>query len=150
MFRGITDISLDERGRMAMPTRYREKIRERSAGKLVITIARHDPCLSVYAERDWLAVEEELTELDRDDPENRRQQHMLIGFATDVELDGHGRVVIPQRLRDYAQLEKRVVVVGQPNLLELWNDQTWEANVSAWRDDANQSIGGLTGNTEAD
>ena len=142
MFRGITDISLDGRGRMAMPTRYREKLHERSGGRLVITIARHDPCLHVYAERDWQAVEEGLIELDGDEQESRRQQHMLIGFAADVELDGNGRVVIPQRLRDYAQLEKKVVVVGQPMRLELWNDRTWEANVSAWREDANQSIGG--------
>lgn len=142
MFRGITDISLDGRGRMAMPTRYREKLRERSGGRLVITIARHDPCLNVYAERDWQTVEEELIELDGGERESRRQQHMLIGFATDVELDGNGRVVIPQRLRDYAQLEKKVVVVGQPMRLELWDDKTWEANVNTWRDDANQSIGG--------
>ena len=141
MFRGITDISLDERGRMAMPTRYREMFRGRSEGRLVITIARHDPCLRVYAEEDWLAVEDELKDLDDDDGENRRQQHMLIGFATDAELDGNGRVLIPQRLRDYARLAKKVVVVGQPNRLELWNDQAWEANVNAWREDANQSVG---------
>lgn len=142
MFRGITDISLDGRGRMAMPTRYREKLRERSGGRLVITIARHEPCLHVYAERDWQTVEEALIELDGDETESRRQQHMLIGFAADVELDGNGRVVIPPRLRDYAQLKKKVVVVGQPMRLELWNDQTWEANVNAWREDAKQSIGG--------
>ena len=142
MFRGITDISLDGRGRMAMPTRYREKLRERSGGRLVITIARHEPCLHVYAERDWQTVEETLIELDGDERESRRQQHMLIGFAADVELDGNGRVVIPQRLRDYAQLDKKVVVVGQPMRLELWDDKTWEANVNAWREDANQSLGG--------
>ena len=89
-----------------MPTRYREKLRERSGGRLVITIARHEPCLHVYAERDWQTVEETLIELDGDETESRRQQHMLIGFAADVELDGNGRVVIPPRLRDYAQLRE--------------------------------------------
>ena len=142
MFRGSTDISLDGRGRMAMPTRYREKLRERSGGHLVITIARHEPCLQVYAERDWQTVEEGLIELDGDDHEGRRQQQMLIGFAADVELDGNGRVVIPPRLRDYAQLKKKVVVVGQPMRLELWDDQMWDAKVNAWREDAKQSIGG--------
>lgn len=142
MFRGTTDISLDGRGRMAMPTRYREKLRERSGGRLVITIARHDPCLQVYAERDWQKVEEGLIEFDGDERESRRQQHMLIGFATDVELDGNGRIVIPQRLRDYAQLDKKVVVVGQPMRVELWNDQAWNAKVNAWYEDAKQSIGG--------
>ena len=142
MFRGITDITLDERGRMAMPTRYRDAFRERSVGKLVITIARHDPCLRIYAECDWAVLEDQLTNLDDDDSESRRQQHMLIGFATDAELDGNGRVVIPQRLRDYARLERKVVVVGQPMRLELWNDQAWEAKQNAWREDANQGIGG--------
>ena len=142
MFRGITDITLDERGRMAMPTRYRDAFRDRSGGKLVMTIARHDPCLRIYAESDWAVLEDELTNLDDDDSENRRQQHMLIGFATDAELDGNGRVVIPQRLRDYARLERKVVMVGQPKRLELWNDQAWEAKQNAWREDANQGIGG--------
>lgn len=123
-----------------MPTRYRDAFRERSAGKLVITIARHEPCLNVYAEGDWDAIESELVELDGDDRENRRQQQMLIGSATDVELDANGRVVLPQRLRDYAELEKKVVVVGQPGRLQLWNDEKWDKQFNQWREDANQRL----------
>lgn len=140
MFSGNIDITLDERGRMAMPMRYRDSFRDRSGGRLVITVARHDPCLDVYAECDWEVIFNELAELDDDDLGNRRRQLKLIGSASEVELDANGRVVIPQRLRDYADLEKKAVVVGLPGRLQLWNDEKWDRQYSQWRADANRSL----------
>ena len=136
MFRGLTNVSLDERGRFAMPTRYREAIRERSGGKLVITIDIRDECLLVYPKADFEEVERQLREHDNTRRSIRSLQRMVVGFATDVELDGNGRVLIPQELRDHAGLSKKVVVIGQTNKLELWADTTWQATLNARREEA--------------
>ena len=131
MFRGITNASLDERGRFAMPARYRDTFRERAGGRLVVTSDLIDPCLLVYMEPDYLEVERQLQELSSTRPSVRYWLRQMIGHATEVELDGNGRVLIPQELRDQAQLEKKVVVVGQGRKLELWSDEGWQKVMSA-------------------
>lgn len=129
MFRGKTSISLDERGRMAIPARYRQMIQERGEGRLVITVDREDPCLLLYAEPDWFKVEEQLATLSNISRSARMLQRLLIGHATDVEMDGQGRVLIPQTLRTYAGIEKKVTVLGQLNKFEIWSEASWEAQL---------------------
>ena len=148
MFRGIADVSLDDHGRIAVPTRFRDSLRQHSAGKLVVTIDREEPCLQVYAEQDWNAVEAALDAAPDDLRQTRRRKLMLIGFATDVELDGSGRVLIPPKLRSYAELKKKVVVVGQRNRIGLWDHDTWEALVDAWQEEARQSTASKDGTEE--
>lgn len=148
MFRGIADVSLDDHGRIAVPARFRDRLRERSAGKLVVTIDREEPCLQIYAETDWAVVEDALDAEPDDLRETRRRKLMLIGFATDAELDGSGRLLIPPKLRRYAGLKKKVVVVGQRGRIGLWDHGTWEALVDTWQEEARQSTTSKDGTEE--
>lgn len=125
MFRGIAQLNLDSKGRLAVPARHRDVLLERCAGHLVIT-ADADRCLLIYPLPDWELIQQKLEGLSNLDPRVRDLQRRLIGFAVDVDMDGSGRVLIAPALRQYAQLEKNVVLVGQGKKFELWNQDTWE------------------------
>jgi MraZ protein len=129
MFRGIAQLNLDSKGRLAVPSRHRDLLLERCAGHLVIT-ADADRCLLVYPLPDWELIQEKLEGLSNLDPRVRDLQRRLIGFAVDVDMDNSGRVLIAPALRQYAQLEKNVVLVGQGKKFELWNQETWEQLIS--------------------
>ncbi|MBB3104649.1 division/cell wall cluster transcriptional repressor MraZ [Azomonas macrocytogenes] len=127
MFRGANSINLDTKGRLAMPSRYRDELVSRCAGQLIVTIDAIDRCLCIYPLPEWELIEAKLRELPSLREEARRLQRLLIGNAVDLELDANGRVLIPPRLRDYASLDKRVVLVGQLNKFQLWNENDWNA-----------------------
>ena len=129
MFRGISQLNLDVKGRLAVPSRHRDALVERCAGHLVIT-ADADRCLLIYPLPDWELIQQKLEGLSNLDPRVRELQRRLIGFAVDVDMDGAGRVLISPALRDYAQLDKAVVLVGQGKKFELWNKDNWEQMVS--------------------
>ena len=140
MFRGISKASLDDRGRFAMPARFRDGLRARSDGKLVVTIDRQDKCLLLYPDGEWLAVEKQLQKLSNLRSPARQLQRMLVGFAADVELDANGRVLIPPILRDHAGIGKTVMVMGQSNKLELWDEEVLKAQMVDWANNGNQAI----------
>ena len=125
LFRGISQLNLDVKGRLAVPARHRDTLLERCAGHLVIT-ADADRCLLIYPLPDWELIQQKLEGLSNLDPRVRELQRRLIGFAVDVDMDGAGRVLISPALRDYAQLDKAVVLVGQGKKFELWNSDNWE------------------------
>ena len=139
MFRGTSKASLDNRGRFAVPTRLRGALRSISAGKLVITIDRQEKCLLLYPDCEWTVVEEQLEQFSNLRPAVRQLQRMLVGFATDVELDNNGRVLIPPILRDYAEIDRSVMVMGQSNKLELWNEDVLNAAMTRWRSQGNEA-----------
>ncbi|MES2561368.1 MAG: division/cell wall cluster transcriptional repressor MraZ [Pseudomonadota bacterium] len=139
MFRGISQLNLDVKGRLAVPARHREALVERCAGHLVIT-ADADRCLLIYPLPDWELIQQKLEGLSNLDPRVRELQRRLIGFAVDVEMDGAGRVLISPALRDYAQLGKEVVLVGQGKKFELWDQDQWNQMISKA---AGLSAGGL-------
>ena len=132
MFRGINSVTLDAKGRMALPARHREAIRARSAGRLVTTIDVGEPSLLMYALPDWEALEATLQRLSNVRQAVRRLQRLLIGHATDMELDGNGRVLLPQMLREYAQLDRKLVVLGQGNKIEIWSESNWQGRRDDW------------------
>lgn len=125
MFRGIAQLNLDSKGRLAIPARHRDALAERCSSRLVIT-ADADRCLLIYPLPDWELIQQKLEGLSNLDPRVRELQRRLIGFAVDVDMDGVGRVLIAPALRQYAQLEKSVVLVGQGRKFELWNQENWE------------------------
>jgi MraZ protein len=129
VFRGISQLNLDVKGRLAVPARHRDALLERCDGHLVIT-ADADRCLLVYPLPDWELIQQKLEGLSNLDPRVRELQRRLIGFAVDVDMDGAGRVLISPALRDYAQLGKAVVLVGQGKKFELWDKGTWEHMIS--------------------
>ena len=129
MFRGISQLNLDVKGRLAVPARHRDALLERCAGHLVIT-ADADRCLLVYPLPDWELIQQKLESLSNLDPRVRELQRRIIGFAVDVDMDGAGRVLISPALREYAQLDKAVVLVGQGKKFELWDKDAWEQMIA--------------------
>lgn len=125
MFRGIAQLNLDSKGRLAVPARHRELLLERCGGHVVVT-ADADRCLLIYPLPDWELIQQKLEGLSNLDARVRELQRRLIGFAVDVDMDGAGRVLISPALRQFAQLDKNVVLVGQGKKFELWNKDSWE------------------------
>ncbi len=132
MFRGINTITIDTKGRLAIPTRYRSALGAEEKVPLVVTIDTEETCLLLYTATQWQLIENNLQKLPSFNAAARRIQRLLIGHATDVELDSNGRVLLPTVLRTYAQLEKDVVMIGQGNKFEVWNQELWEAKREQW------------------
>lgn len=132
MFRGINAINVDGKGRIAMPTRYRDALLAEDAGALVVTIDTEETCLLLYPVKAWEVIETNLQQLPSFNAQARRIQRLLIGHATDIELDNNGRVLLPPLLREHAQLDKHVVLIGQGNKFEVWNEALWQARRSEW------------------
>ena len=127
MFRGVHHINMDAKGRLAMPARHREPLMAECSGQLVATIDTQSRCLFLYPLPVWETIESEIQDLPALNPAVKRFQRLVIGYATDLELDGNGRMVLPGPLREYAQLEKKLVLVGQGKKLELWSEDLWLA-----------------------
>jgi MraZ protein len=132
MFRGSNSATLDGKGRMALPTRTRETLSGLSENKVVVTIDMREPCLLLYPLSDWEVVQGKLESLSNINPQARLLQRFLIGHATDLQLDGAGRLLLPSMLRDFAQLEKKLVLVGQGNKIEIWSEQNWHQRMGEW------------------
>lgn len=127
MFRGASTVNLDAKGRMAMPARYRDELMARCAGQLVLTVDVIDRCLCLYPLPEWELIEDRLRSLPSLSEAARRLQRVLIGNAVDIELDGQGRLLVPQRLRQHAGIEKVGMLVGQLNKFQLWDESIWNA-----------------------
>ena len=112
---------------MAMPTKYRDRLQDLCGGQLVITVDRDDRCLLVYPLPEWEEIERKLAKLPSLNKQARRLQRLLIGHATECELDSAGRILLPPKLREYAGLDKQVMLLGQVNKFELWDEQAWSA-----------------------
>ena len=125
-FRGIASATLDAKGRMALPARHRETMMAACDGLVTVTTSLHDTCLMLYPRTAWESVQEALEALPNIRSEVRWVQHVLIGSATDLALDGSGRLLLPAELRRDAELEKRLSLVGLGNKIEIWREDIWE------------------------
>jgi MraZ protein len=128
VFRGVTALTVDSKGRLAMPARYREVLQVRANGKLVIT-ADSALCLLIYAAPDWEPIQQRLMSLSSFNPRTRDLQRLLVGNASDVEMDGAGRILVPPPLRKFAGLEKDVALIGQGGRFELWDEVKWDSQI---------------------
>lgn len=138
MFRGISYISIDPKGRLAMPAKYRDAILEHADGQIVVTVDHTDKCLLVYPLDQWVKVEKTLMALPNMNRRVRNMQRLILGHAAELELDAQGRVLLPAPLREYAGLDKKAVLIGQANKLELWDADTWETARDAWLQEAQE------------
>lgn len=132
MFRGVHAIALDAKGRFMIPARFREELQENCEGCLVVTVDHQDPCLLLYPRPEWEAIERKLAALPTLHRQSRFLQRMLIGHAHDCELDGQGRVLLPDPLRQFARLEKQIVLLGQGKKFEIWDEATWNNKREEW------------------
>ncbi len=131
VFRGATKVSLDAKGRMAIPTRYRERLAARCDGACVVTVDK-DHCLLVYPLPDWEELERKLVRLPSMHKVARRIVRIMVGYATEVDMDASGRILLSRELRDFAGIEKQAVLIGQGNKFELWDEATWIAKRDEW------------------
>jgi MraZ protein len=134
-FRGVSNLSLDAKGRIVLPARYRERLVEISDSQLVVTIDTDQPCLLIYPLNEWELIEEKIEALPSFNPTTRRIQRLLIGHATDIEVDTNGRMLLSNPLREYAQLGKKVVLIGQGKKFELWDEVLWSQRMGEWLGD---------------
>ena len=143
MFKGISNLSIDVKGRASMPQRYRSDFSSKNKSKLVIT-ADKDKCLLIYTQTNWSVIEKKLSNLPSYNKEARFIQRLLIGYATESEIDSQGRFLIPTPLREYAGIQKKIVLLGQGSKFELWSENTWNKNMKSWlisqkNDDSNNN-----------
>jgi len=124
VFRGVTHLALDNKGRLAIPARHRDALMHQGEGKLVLT-ADPSHCLLLYPLPSWEPIQQRLMALSSFNERIRSLQRLLVGHADDVLVDGAGRILIPPALRLYAALDKRVVLVGQGKKFELWDETKW-------------------------
>jgi transcriptional regulator MraZ len=128
LFRGITQLSLDSKGRLAIPAKYRDGLVSLCAGRLIVT-ADPSKCLLIYPQPAWEPIEQKLISLSSFDKKTRSLQRLLVGNASDVEMDNAGRVLVSSPLRKFAGLTKNVVLVGQGAKFELWGEEQWDLQI---------------------
>ena len=131
MFRGANKLTLDAKGRLAIPTRYHEQLQQRCGGKLVATVDK-DQCLLIYPFPDWEDIERKLMKLPSLNVQARRLQRLMVGHATELDLAGNTRILLPPSLREYGLLSRDVMLIGQGLRFELWDEARW----NEWRDES--------------
>lgn len=133
MFIGEYNHSVDEKGRMAVPAKFRTKLKQGA----VVTKGL-DNCLVIYPRAEWEQLAEKLSSLPISQANTRAFSRLMLAGAMDIELDKQGRMVIPEYLRQYASVEKKVVVAGLYNRLEIWDQAKWESYRSETEDASNE------------
>jgi MraZ protein len=140
MFRGRSRHTLDPKGRLAVPTRFRDVLEQKGEDCLVVT--NHDRCLWAFARSDWRTIEEEAAKLPRFDQNVNIYLRYFISGAVECPLK-HWRITIPPDLREIGELTKEVVLVGQLSRFEIWDKQKWEEEFQKAKDrfaEASQSL----------
>lgn len=132
MFRGIHAVNIDEKGRVAIPARYRQRLLDEAQQRLVLTIDTEEACLLLYPFPAWEEIERKVEALPSLNKSARRLQRLLLGHATEIEMDSHGRILLPPLLREHATLDRRVVLLGQGKKFELWNETSWQQRRRDW------------------
>jgi MraZ protein len=132
-YRGIHAINLDSKGRIMLPARCRDSLTQsEEIQQLVVTIDTDSPCLLLYPIYEWQKIEHKIQGLSSFNKATRRIQRLLIGHATEVDIDSSGRVLIAPLLREYAHLEKEIVLIGQGNKFEIWDKKYWQQHRDEW------------------
>ncbi len=132
MFRGFFTVSIDAKGRLALPTRFREQLRHGGCETVVLTVNPWDRCLWFYPLAEWNVVDHKLLALPDGDLASRRAKQVIRGYATDCECDSQGRILVSADLRNFAGLQHRAAMLGQGNKLELWDALVWQKQRDEW------------------
>ena len=127
MFRGRHEHTIDPKGRVSIPARFREILSKKYDERVVIT--NFDSCLVAYPYEEWVQLEEKASSLSMVKKETRAFMRFFFSSATECSLDKQGRILIPQTLRDYADLSKDVVLVGQLKKIEIWSKERWNEEI---------------------
>lgn len=139
MFQGATALSLDAKGRLAIPARHREALAAASAGQLVLTAHPHR-CLLLYPAAAWEPIRDKVLAASSLNPQSAVIKRLLVGNARDETLDSAGRLLVSPELRQFAQLEKQVWLVGQGTHFEIWSDAGWQQQMEVFLGMGDQSL----------
>jgi transcriptional regulator MraZ len=126
VFRGHFRHTIDPKGRLSIPSKFREALREAGSDRLVI--APNDRSLDVYPEDKWRELEGRLAALPKLDPDRRQFQYVYLSAGLDVILDPHGRIQILQDYRERSGLAKNVIIIGMLDYFEIWDENRWAMN----------------------
>lgn len=142
MFKGSHPVTIDAKGRFAIPASYRQSLRDDCGGRMAVT-QHWDGCLLVYPYPEYLKFEQQLLAQPSLNPAVRETQRFFLGSAKDVDMDRQGRLLLPSHLRSHAQLATRGMLVGMGQLFELWDENKWdERNVETGKRLAQQAANG--------
>jgi len=138
LFRGINSINLDDKGRIAIPTKYREELQDCCERQLIVTVAVNERCIGengclwLYPLPEWEKLEQTISKLPTLNKMAGNLRRFLIGNASESEMDSQGRLLLPEKLRKFASMDKKIILIGQLNKFEIWNEDAWVAKESAW------------------
>lgn len=136
MYLGSNAISMDAKGRLAIPAKVRDALLSDCGGRIVVTAHTEERCLLVYPEQQWQQLLPQIEGLPNINRKAAKMQRVLLGYATSLEVDeANGRVLLPPTLRDYAGLDKKLMLVGQGKKLELWSEEEWAKYLDAEGDE---------------
>ncbi|MBI5420231.1 MAG: division/cell wall cluster transcriptional repressor MraZ [Deltaproteobacteria bacterium] len=127
MFRGRFEYTIDPKGRVNIPARFREQLQESGQESLVVT--NYQGCLYAYPSDDWARIEEKLSKVSSVDRKLNTFLRFFIGGGVEVVPDKQGRILVPPSLRSYAGLDKDVVITGMPNRFEIWSLTKWQEEI---------------------
>jgi len=136
MFRGNSKLTVDAKGRLAVPKHHRDRLETDGITGLMVT-ADPSHCLLIYPMPDWLEIENKLMSLPNTDPHVRAMQRLYVGYATETEFDVNGRILLPEVLREYASIGKKARLIGQGKKFELWGEEAYQASSEQWPSDIN-------------
>ena len=129
MFRGSNAITMDDKGRITIPTRYREQLQEGCSGQVVCTKDPSQSCLLMYPLDEWIQIEKQLRTLSNNKPAELRFKRVLLSHVMEGEVDKNGRLLISNTLRKVIGLEKQIMLVGSLNKFEIWDEAVWQAQI---------------------
>ena len=130
MFRGRYEHTMTDKGRVSIPAKFREICREKY-GDETFVITNFDKCLVAYPLKEWNEIERKVSELPQFKQEVISFLRYLMGGAVDCPLDGQGRVLIPQSLRNHARIDKELIMIGMLTRIEIWSREVWEEEEQA-------------------
>ena len=131
MFRGLNKISLDAKGRISIPTKYRSELSKYGSNELICTIDI-DQCLLLYPKKIWLKIEKKIMALPSLDKSSRMLQRLMVGHASELVLDSNNRILVPIELREFSNIKKTAMFIGQGQRFEVWNYQSWNQSRDSW------------------
>jgi len=134
VFLGVNTLNLDAKGRMAIPAKHRDAL---SHARVVATVNPQEHCLWLYPEDEWREIARKLSRLPTMDRQNRLLQRLLLGHASELDMDAQGRILLSPELREYAGLGKKISLVGQGHKFEIWDEQAWAGSREDWLTEAN-------------
>ena len=152
MFSGDSYLSVDDKGRLAIPAGYRDGLRESCAARLVLTVKPGSrDCLFLYPQNEWRAVVEQLKDIPNANAQADNFRRIFVGRSKQLEMDRQGRILLPAKHREHAGLTSQVALVGAINKFEIWDKDRWSDHCDTWDDaldmdslDADSPLGKLS------